>query len=216
MESLFELYEHYDSLQENIDSEVTTDLLQYGITRDYYDKVNTAIDLLRLFYERHLNNKQIQDAVSEHFNDRRTDNVIFSLLIDVMRCYDGLNHPMSFNTPEGVALMMLLDKTIGEANIQSYEQLASVSSTTLGLIDIIPYINECSFELGDRFSLFMSSLFEQTNPEIDRLYRRLLYNLCKRIAEVDGKMTESEEDWLNEMALLNDDLPDNDIDIGGL
>ena len=44
----------------------------------------------------------------------------------------------------------------------------------------------------------------------------LLYNLCKKIAEVDGEISFSEKEWLNEIALLNDDDPDNDIDISGL
>ena len=53
-------------------------------------------------------------------------------------------------------------------------------------------------------------------PEIEKLYRRTLYNLCKTIAEVDSEITAAEEEWLNEIALLNDNDPDNDIDISGL
>ena len=220
MESLNTLYEQYNhlktELQNDIDSEVTTNLLQSGITREYFDKVNTAIELLRKFYDRHLSNIRIHDAVSACLNNQRKENVKFCVLIDIMRCYDGLDHPTSFNTPEGVALMMLMDKMIGQAKIERYEQLAVVSPTTLALIDIIPYINDCSYALGNRSSLFMSSIFEKTSPDMDRLYRRLLYNLCKHIAEVDGVITISEKDWLNEIALLNDDNPDNDIDIKGL
>lgn len=220
MESLNTLYEHYNrlktELQGEIESDVTTNLLQTGITRGYYDKVNAAIELLQKFYDRHLTSNRIYDAVSTSLNSSRKENVKFCMLIDIMRCYDGLDHPTSFNTPEGVALMMLLDKTIGLAQINRYENLASVSSKTLELIDIIPYINECSYALGNRYSLFMSSIFEKVSPDMDRLYRRLLYNLCKHIAEVDGLITISEKDWLNEIALLNDDDPDNDIDIRGL
>lgn len=220
MESLDTLYSQYnrlkEDLQENLDSEVTTSLLQSGITREYFDKVNTALELLQKFYNRHLKSNQIHDAVAAQLNSTRKENVKFCMLIDIMRCYDGLDHPTSFNTPEGVALMLLMDKMIGEAKIERYEQLAGVSSTTLELIDIIPYINECSYELGNRYSLFMSSVFEKVSPDMDKLYRRLIYNLCKHIAEVDGVITISEKDWLNEIALLNDDDPDNDIDIRGL
>ena len=220
MESLNTLYEHYNrlktELQGEIESDVTTNLLQSGITLDYYDKVNTAIELLQKFYDRHLTSNRTYDAVSASLNSSRKENVKFCMLVDIMRCYDGLDHPTSFNTPEGVALMMLLDKTIGLAQINRYENLTSVSSKTLELIDIIPYINECSYALGNRYSLFLSSIFDKVFPDMDRLYRRLLYNLCKHIAEVDGLITISEKDWLNEIALLNDDDPDNDIDIRGL
>lgn len=220
MESINILYEHYNrlktELQGEIENDVTTNLLQSGITRGYYDKVNAAIELLQKFYDRHLTSNRIYDAVSASLNSSRKENVKFCMLIDIMRCYDGLDHPTSFNTPEGVALMMLLDKTIGLAQINRYENLASVSSKTLELIDIIPFINECSYALGNRYSLFLSSIFEKVSPDMDRLYRRLLYNLCKHIAEVDGLITISEKDWLNEIALLNDNDPDNDIDIRGL
>lgn len=220
MESLDTLYSQYnllkEDLQENLDSEITTNLLQSGITREYFDKVNTAIELLQKFYDRYLISNRVFDAVSVRLSSSRNENVKFCMLIDIMRCYDGLDHPTSFNTPEGVALMLLMDKMIGNAKIERYEQLANVSSKTLELIDIIPYINECSYEIGNRYSLFMSNVFEKTNPDIDRLYRRLLYNLCKHIAEVDGVITISEKDWLNEIALLNDDDPNNDIDIRGL
>lgn len=51
MESLEVLYEQYNSLlldlQDNNSSDLTTDLLQYGINRDYFDKVNNAILLLQ-------------------------------------------------------------------------------------------------------------------------------------------------------------------------
>lgn len=220
MESLQILYNHFNrikvDLQEDLENDIKTDLLQYGITREYYEKVNTAIELLSKFYDMYLSKKQIQDAVSSCLNSQRKDNVKFCMLIDIMRCYDGLDHPTSFNTPEGIALLILLDKIIGQARIERYENLATISSTTLKLIDIIPFIDECSYALGDRYSLFMSSIFTKQSPDMDKLYRRLLYNLCKHIAEVDGVITIAEEDWLKEIALLNDDDPNNDIDISGL
>lgn len=40
--------------------------------------------------------------------------------------------------------------------------------------------------------------------------------MCKRIAEVDGEISLSEKEWLNEIALLNDDDPANDIDVSNI
>jgi len=84
------------------------------------------------------------------------------------------------------------------------------------LIDIIPYISECSEGLGAKYSLYLPTILEKKSPENGYLYRRLIYNLCKTIAEVDSEISEAEEDWLNEIALLNDDNPNNDMDISGL
>lgn len=64
--------------------------------------------------------------------------------------------------------------------------------------------------------MYLPTILEKKSPENEYLYRRLIYNLCKTIAEVDSEISEAEEDWLNEIALLNDDNPNNDMDISGL
>jgi hypothetical protein len=138
------------------------------------------------------------------------------MLIDVLRCYDGLDHPTTFTTPEGIALMILLDKILGNREIASFKQLEEVSSATLSLIDIIPYISECSDTLGAKYSLYLPALLAKKVPDAETLYRRLVYSLCKTIAEVDGVISPAEEDWLNEIALANDDNPNNDVDLNGL
>ncbi len=220
MDSLDNLYEQYynliENIQENTNNGFTTDLLQYGITKEYFEEVVKATGLLQNFYNKYLTIDNIRNAVCERLNDNHAENVKFCMLIDVLRCYDGLGHPTSFTTPEGIALMVLLGKIMNLGEINSYEQLGTVNSATLSQIDIIPYISECSDELGQKYSLLMSTIFEKEAPDIDRLYRMLLYNLCKRIAEVDGEISISEKQWLEEIALLADDDPDNDIDISGL
>lgn len=220
MESLENLYEQYYNLIENIqedsDNGLETNLLQYGISEEYFEEVVKATGLLQNFYDKYLTSEDIRSAVCERLNDNHAENLRFCVIVDVLRCYDGLDHPTSFTTPEGIALMLLLGRILDMGKVESYEQLGTVKSATLSLIDIIPYISEFSDELGQKYSLFMSTIFGQVSPGIDPLYRRILYNLCKRIAEVDGEISLSEEDWLREIALLNDDDPDNDIDISGL
>ena len=220
MESLDNLYVQYynliENIQENADNGFATDLLQYGITKEYYEEVVKATILLQNFYDKHLANDVIRSVVSERLDDNSAENVKFCMMADVMRCYNGLGHPTSFTTPEGIAFMVLLGKVFGLGEVNSYEELGTVNSATLSLIDIIPYISEFSDELGQKYSLFMSTVFDKESPDIDYLYRRLLYYLCKKIAEVDGVMSLSEKKWLNEIALLNDNDPDNDIDISDL
>ena len=164
MEKFNELYDQYALYKEKaeeVDSEFTTDLLRYGITEDYFHKVVRATELMNKFYKAKLANSTIRSAVEYRLNDYHAENVKFCLLIDVLRCYDGLNHPTTFTTPEGIALMMLLDKIIGNNDIISYGQLETVSPATLSLIDLVPYISECSEQLGSRYSLFLSGIFEK-------------------------------------------------------
>jgi hypothetical protein len=212
------LYDQYTLYKEKVGEDNTdfaTDLLQYGITQDYFLKVNRSAELLQRFYDAKLANSSIRNAIAYRLNNNHVDNVKFCLLIDVLRCYDGLDHPTSFTRPEGIALMTLLDKIIGNNEIMAYKQLEAVSAATLSLIDLVPYLSECSEQLGSRYTLYLPSIFEKKAPDLERLYRRLLYNLCKTIAEVDGKISPAEDEWLNEIALLNDDDPNNDIDISG-
>lgn len=217
MHSLDNLYNQYSQLkknqQENEIDGFATSLLQYGIKEDYYEQVDKATGVLMDFYYKYLTSEDVWKHIDDKLKDDREDNVKFCLLVDVFRCYDGLDHPTSFTTPEGIALMLLLGKTFGMGEINFYEQLNSVRSTTLSLIDLLPYIGDFSDELGNRQSLFMSPILQNIFPKIDRLYRILLYNLCNKITEVDGEISASEKEWLAEIALLNDDDPSNDIDV---
>lgn len=219
MEKFHSLYEQYsilkDKLKENQD-DFTTDLSKYGMTEDYYKKVDHATEQLCKFYTVKLENASIHNALAYMLNDSHSENVKFCMLIDVLRCYDGLDHPTTFTTPEGIALMILLDKILGNREIASFKQLEEVSSATLSLIDIIPYISECSDTLGAKYSLYLPALLAKKVPDAETLYRRLVYSLCKTIAEVDGVISPAEEDWLNEIALANDDNPNNDVDLNGL
>ena len=213
------LYEQYsllkDKLKENV-NDFSADLLQYGITEDYYRKVDEATELLLTFYNARLDNAAIHNALAYRLNDNHAENVKMCLLIDVLKCYDGLSHPSTFTTPEGTALLLLLDKLLGIGEINSYAHLGAVSSPTLSLIDIIPYVSECSEGLGTNYSLYLPTILQKRSSKNEHLYRRLIYNLCKAIAEVDSEISEAEEEWLNEIALLNDDDPNNDVDISGL
>lgn len=219
MDKFNQLYDEYALYKAKVDednSDFTTNLLQYDITEEYFIKVSKATDLLQRFYESKIANPKIRNAVDYSINHNHADNVKFCLLIDVLRCYDGLSHPTTFTTPEGIALMMLLDKIIGGNKIIAFSQLESVSAATLSLIDLVPYISECSEQLGSRYTLYLPTIFVKKAPELERIYRRILYNLCKTIAEVDGEISSAEKEWLNEIALLNDDDPNNDLDISGL
>lgn len=139
MNSLDELYNQYSQLKENLQDSIadglTTDLLQYGIKRDYYEQVDKATGVLIEFYHKYLTTSDVWSKIVEKLHDERGENVKFCLLVDVTNCYEGLDHPTSFTTPEGIALMILLGKVFGIGEIHSYEQLANVSSATLSLID---------------------------------------------------------------------------------
>lgn len=213
------LHEQYTQLREKLNEEsdgLSFDLLQNSINEEYYNRVEQATSLLCRFYETKLVPLNLHNSLTYRLNDNHYENLKICMLIDLERSYEGLGHSTSFNTPEGIALMILLDKMIGNKEIVTYDHLAKVSIATISLIDIIPALSGCSDFLGDRYSLYIASLLNKKYPEAEKLYRRLIYHLCKTIAEVDGEISPSEEEWLREIALLNDDDPNNDIDISNL
>lgn len=215
MEALKTLYEQYSLLKDRLtanDNDYSADLLQYGITEDYFNRVDDATNLLCKLYEVKLANTNIKNALAYKLGYNHTDNAKICILVDVIRCYEGLSHPTTFTTPEGTALLLLLDKIIGKKEIRSYAQLRTVSSPTLSLIDIIPYICECSEFIGNKYSLYLPTILAKKSPNTEPIYRRLIYNLCKNIAEVDDNISEAEVEWLNEIALLNDENLNNDLD----
>ena len=89
-------------------------------------------------------------------------------------------------------------RNFSKNEIRAYHDLEAVSAATLSLIDLVPYISECSEQLGSRYTLFLPTIFEKKAPEVERLYRRLLYNLCKTIAGVDGEISLAEDEWLRD------------------
>ncbi len=196
MDKFSQLYKQYALYKENIKtdySDLETDLLQYNITEEYFVKVSKSIELLLKFYHGKLDNSTFHGMLDRRINHKNAYNVKFCLLIDILRCYDGLNHATTFITPEGIALMVLLDRLIGQNKIMAYGNLGEVGAATLSLIDLVPYLNECSEQLGSIYSLFLPTILERKSEETERLYRQLLYSLCRTIAEVDNELSPVEE-----------------------
>ena len=78
MDKFSQLYDQYTLYKEKVnkdDSDFTTDLLQYGITEDYFNKVSRAVELLLKFYEVKLSNTTIRNAVAYRLNHNYTENV---------------------------------------------------------------------------------------------------------------------------------------------
>ena len=100
MEKFHSLYEQYsilkDKLKENQD-DFTTDLSKYGMTEDYYKKVDQATEQLCKFYTVKLENASIHNALAYMLNDSHSENVKFCMLIDVLRCSSNNFHDSRMN-----------------------------------------------------------------------------------------------------------------------
>lgn len=195
---------------------ISVDLSHNGVTPEYYvNVVNSANELIE-FYDNNMKRIDAIKALCGEYSLESKDDGKLAMLIDVIRCYDGLGHSTSFNTPEGIAIMIFLGKLYDVERILSISDLSDVDSGTLSLIDILPYVDECSHELGNRTKLLISPILESIDNIADVQYRKLLYKFCKDVASVDGEISIGEKEWLEEIARLGDNDPTNDIDVSDI
>lgn len=220
MESLNSYHFQLKLLMEKFTDEhcydTAVDLSQNGVTESYFGNVSDAAQAITDFYKEYLSLPDISKQISTKYSFDSESDVKLALIIDVLRCYDGLGHSTSFNTPEGIAIMIFLGKIYEVERIYSFKDLSDIDFGTVSLIDIIPYIDQCSQEIGNTNTLLISSVLESTDPDADILYRQLLYKLCKSIASVDGNLAIEEKEWLEEIARLDDDDLTNDIDVNDI
>ena len=220
MESLNSYHFQLKLLMEKFTDEhcydTAVDLSQNGVTESYFGNVSDAAQAITDFYKEYLSLPDISKQISTKYSFDSESDVKLALIIDVLRCYDALGHSTSFNTPEGIAIMIFLGKIYEVERIYSFKDLSDIDFGTVSLIDIIPYIDQCSQEIGNTNTLLISSVLESTDPDADILYRQLLYKLCKSIASVDGNLAIEEKEWLEEIARLDDDDLTNDIDVNDI
>lgn len=220
MESLKKYHVQLNKLMEKFveghNDGISVNLAHNGVTQNYYERITSSADQLIGFYKNKLNQTDTIKAFCQAYLLESEEDVKLALLVDVMRCYDGLGHSTSFNTPEGIAIMIFLGMLYDVERIMSLTDLSDVDSGTLALIDILPYVDECSHELGNRSKLLLSPIIEGIDGNTDEQYRKLIYKFCKNIASVDDEISIEEKEWLEEIARLDDDDPTNDIDVSSL
>lgn len=205
-----------EQMKENYFDEFFTDLAQYKISRDYFNKIDASSSFLLTFFEDSLRPLDLQAKINQHLGINQDNTLKLYILIDVIRCFNGLDHPSNFSDPEGIALLLLLNKCYGVRELRRLEDIEEVDSATMSLWSLLPYINECSHEIGKCDQLLTSQFIEEIDEKTDYQYRKLLYKFCKDIAEVDSVIDKSEQEWLEEIARLSDADPSNDIDISDL
>lgn len=208
--------EEYDSIYDDM----TVDISYSGVTPEYFEKVDNASSWLLQFYEHKVATSPVYNALYDQalLHKKRTyDDLKLCLLIDVLRCYDGLNHPTSLNSREGLGLLLLLVKMYKPNMILTFEDLKAVPDSIINMDALITYASSCSDEINfPKDSIIISSLLQQADKKSDTLYRTLLYRFCEAISEADGVISRSEKEWLMTILRLDDDDVSNDIVIDSI
>lgn len=209
--------ENGETLQNVDDEEFTVDLSGANVTEEYFDNVDWAAQSLVTFFENHLVNSEVHKAfydITVGPRRRNYDDLKFCLLIDIERCYSGLNHHTSLNTPEGIALLLLLTRLFMPEKMFGYAGLSQVPESVINLDAMVAYASMGSEEIDiPADELVIAHLLSEARPKSENLYRKVVYRFCEAISEVDGSISRSEEEFLKSLLRLDDDDPDNDIEM---
>lgn len=190
---------------------ITVDLTISGISPDYYAKIDERSNDILAFFQKEIANQKVRKALKElvaiegYCND---DDLMLCLLMDIVHCFDSMNHPTSLSTSEGIALLNVLEKVYYPDYYMSFDELSEVPSFIINLDAMVAYIANCidATEIIKSQSI-ISTLLQKVNPEADKVYRILLYRFCEAISEVDGVISIPERELL--MNILR--LDDNDV-----
>lgn len=201
-------------------AEPLTSDLSTNVDERYFDNVDYATSSVVTFYEDYIADTRLHVALHERVNTRRRknyDDLKLMLMIDIVRAYEGLHHPTRLNSPEGIALFLLLVKLFRPDYFVTYEGLKAIPEEIINLDGIVPYISGCSAQIDvpEKESV-ISTLLLAVRPKAERMYRIILYRLFESVAKVDGVITEHEQDYLKKLLHLDDDDIYNDIVIDSI
>ena len=205
-----------DENGEPIVDEFSSDL-SYGISEEYFDKVDQASSLLLNFYEKYIADTRMHVALHERINTRRRknyDDLKLLLMVDIVRAYEGLDHSTRLNCPEGIALLLLLVKFFRPEFFVTFQGLKTIPTDIINLDGIVPYISACSDEIDiPKEESIISLLLQEVHPKADRTYRMCMYYLFEAVSQVDGIISQSEREYLMTLLNLDDEDVSNDINI---
>ncbi len=226
MECFTDFYERLEALtvlptnnstDDTEDDVITVDISNPNISIDYFNKIDHLSSVLVAFYDNYIADARMHQALHELFNTRRRknyDDLKLALMVDVVRAYEGLDHSTSLQTPEGIALLMLLVKMFRPDYFINYSELNAVPSDIINLDGIVPYISACSDEMSTvEEGLIISKLLSGVHSKAEPTYRKCLYYLFEAVSNVDGVISISEKEYLMELLNLNDDDVCNDISV---
>lgn len=203
-----------------IKDDFTVDISNPQTTLEYFEKVDQFTSMLVSFYGKYIADAKMHQVLHERINTRRRknyDDLKLMLMIDIDRAYEGLDHPTRLQSPEGIALFMLLVKLFRPDYFITYEGLTSIPTDIINLDGIVPYVSACSEQIdASKEESVISILLQEAHPKADRTYRICLYHLFEAVSEVDGIISQSEKEYLMTLLHLDDDDVSNDIEIDSI
>lgn len=90
-----------------------------------------------------------------------------------------------------------------------HKELGRIKDDTTELIGMLHLVYQCSEDMGGKHELIVPKAMKQHSDVAEKEYRRKIYNLCRIVASMDNQLEEVEDDYLKEVALLDDESSTN-------
>jgi hypothetical protein len=201
------------------DTAFPSDLTGSGITKEYFSKIDQLSDsLLAFIQDKVITPDVIQKATKSFpFEGKGPEGVMLCFLMELVNCYEEMNHRTNLSSSEGIALLNILEKVYRPDYYMAYEYLSEVPQIIINLDEMVVYISNC-IEAAPQVKIgsLISFLLQDIDAQADKDYRIRMYYLCEAISEADGKITVSESDYLKSLLRLDDNDINNDIIIDSI
>ena len=199
--------------------DLTVDLSASGVTPEYFAKIDGRSDALLEFFNDTIAKPEVRETfkgivpLDGNYSEKDNEDLMLCLLMDLVQCFEDLNHSTSLSSCEGLALLNVLAKVYRPDYYMSYGDLSEVPSFIINLDGMVSYIEGCieSTDIIKQQSI-ISSVLQVVNTEADKQYRILMYRLCEAISEADGIISDAERSFLMTVLRLDDDDVTNDIE----
>ena len=196
------------------DTAFPSDLTGSGITKEYFSKIDQLSDSLLVFIQDTVITPDViqKAAKSFPFENKGPEGVMLCFLMDLVNCYEEMNHRTNLSSSEGIALLNILEKVYRPDYYMAYDYLSEVPQIIINLDEMVVFISGCIEATPQvKKESLISSLLQGLDTEADKEYRIRMYYLCEAISEADGKITPSESDYLKSLLRLDDNDINNDI-----
>jgi AAA+ superfamily predicted ATPase len=181
-----------------------------NISEIYFNTINDAANNLVDFYNTVKNDKDLEEVLSRHLEQRNgvielSSQVYILFCLDLKTCYTQLGHNVYLKSKEGLGFLIFIIRAFGGLPPIQYYQLDTIRDDAETFQDNLAGLLESASVSGDVLNCFLlADLLGVYDEYLQKKYLVLLYRFASIIAKADGTVSETEEKWLSELLQLSD------------
>lgn len=187
--------------KEAADNKVLTN--EYGISPEYFQAITCASKDLADFKRSICLNIAALDAISAAYawpNNDKDEHINFLISIDALRCLEGLGTTLALDSAEGFALIALTWMLMNNDGIPEYKHLASIYTTASQAADYIQSLKKFANTTFPKDTLVFPDILHSCGDDVMERYLTILHKWATIVANADGRVSDKEKVWLEELA----------------